>query len=99
MSNRITTRSYFIKRLRDCGYHVDKIDAIEYAPTDNRKWTVLIDNGGMAVLATCFKNDKIHLYDGRRYIDVIVDISSIESLIEIMNDHGIIRKHYNYGLK
>lgn len=40
-NNKITTKSYFIKRLRDCGYVVDKTP-IEYLENDVRRWTILL---------------------------------------------------------
>ena len=99
MSNKITTKSYCIKRLRDMGYTVDKIDAIEYSTTDDRKWSFIIDNGGMSIFVTCFKNDTLHAYDGGRYINtkMKLDTDSVEVLAEFLNDRGLIRKHPRYG--
>lgn len=101
MSNKITTKSYCIKRLRDMGYTVDKIDSIEYREDDKRKWSFIIDNSGMSVLITCYKNDSIHIYDGGRYVNtnLKIDTDSIEVLAEFLNDRGLIHKHYNYHKK
>jgi len=39
MANKITTQSYFIKRLKDSGYVVYKIFD-QYGEADPRSWTV-----------------------------------------------------------
>lgn len=99
MSNKITTKSYCIKRLRDMGYTVDKNDAIEYTPEDERKWSFIIDNGGMSVFVTCYKNSTLHIYDGGRYTNtnMKLDTDSIEVLSEYLNSRGLIYKHPRYG--
>lgn len=101
MSNKITTKSYCIKRLRDMGYTVDKIDSIAYSEDDNRKWTFIIDNGGMSILTTCYKDDTIHIYDGGRYINTNLKLNtdSVEVLAEFLNSRGLIHKHPKYGSK
>lgn len=53
--NRIDTRSYFVKRLRDCGYDVVNLYN-GYIDTDPRKWTVLLDPKGINLIITCYKN-------------------------------------------
>lgn len=53
--NRIDTLSYFVKRMRDCGYDVVKLYN-GYNDTDPRKWTVLIDPKGVNLMVTCYKN-------------------------------------------
>jgi len=99
MSNKISTKSYCIKRLRDMGYTVDKIDAIEYTPEDDRKWSFIIDNGGMSIFITCYKSNTIHIYDGGRYTNtnMKLDTDSIEVLAEYLNSRGLIHKHPRYG--
>lgn len=99
MSNKISTKSYCIKRLRDMGYTVDKIDAVEYTPEDERKWSFIIDNGGMSIFVTCYKNNTIHIYDGGRYTNtnMKLDTDSIEVLAEYLNSRGLIHKHPRYG--
>ena len=44
MANKITTQSYFIKRLKDSGYLVYRLFD-EYSESDPRNWTVMIDPG------------------------------------------------------
>ena len=74
MANKITTQSYFIKRLKDSGYMVYKLFD-EYAESDPRSWTVMIDPGHASVLCTCYVNDEamfgdtyFELNDGGQYI-------------------------------
>lgn len=99
MSNKITKKSYCIKRLRDCGYRVDKIDAIQYSDEDYRKWTAIIDPGGMSIFLTCNRDDTLHLYDGGQYISSTMKLNtdSVEVLVEFLNEKGLITKHKNYG--
>jgi len=107
MANKITTKSYIIKRLRDMGYAVDKIetvdklDIIPYSDSDARKWSCVIDNGGMSILLTCFKNDSLHIYDGGHYLSVHTRFKSsdVEELAKLFNERGLIRKHPKYGIR
>lgn len=102
MSNsRITTKSYAIKRLKDCGYSVDvtQLSQLEYAENDPRKWTILVDNGVASILVTCFKDSTIQLYDGGRFMNPLIRLNteSVEVLVEYLNSRGIVNKHYTYG--
>lgn len=99
MANKISTKSYTVKRLRDSGYNVDKADYIEYKEWDNRKWTIVIDNGCASILFTCFKDGTVQLYDGNRFLSTNHKLGtvSIEVVIEMLNEKGIINKHWNYG--
>ena len=98
-NNRITTQSYTIKRLRDSGYIVDRLDQIVYTEEDSRKWTILVDNGTSSIILTCLKDSTIQLYDGCRYFNpnLRIDTDSIEVLIEYFSERGIVNKHWNYG--
>lgn len=101
MSNKLTTKSYCIKRLRDIGYAIDKEDSFDYSLEDDRKWSFIIDNGGMSILLTCYRNDTLHIYDGGRFtpINMRLDTDSIEVLAEYLNSRGLIHKHPRYGQK
>ena len=55
MANKITTMGYFIKRLRDSGYVVDKLYN-DYAKHDPRCWSVVIDPKNTSVIITFFNN-------------------------------------------
>lgn len=99
MSNKLTTKSYCIKRLRDIGYAIDKEDSFDYSLEDDRKWSFIIDNGGMSILLTCYRNDTLHVYDGGRFTNtnMRLDTDSVEVLAEYLNSRGLIHKHPRYG--
>ena len=66
--NKITTPGYFIKRLRDNGFYVNRIFD-NYSAKDPRRWTVLINPGRESVYITChddekFKDQLFELSDG-----------------------------------
>jgi len=100
MSNKhITTQSYAVKRLRDSGYIVDRLDSIQYNETDKRKWSILVDNKTSSIILTCYDDSSIQLYDGCRFFNpnLKLDTDSIEVLVEYLNERGITNKHWNYG--
>jgi hypothetical protein len=53
--NKITTLSYFVKRLKDCGFVTWKIFN-KYAASDPRKWTILVDPTNTSIYITCYEN-------------------------------------------
>ena len=57
--NKISTLSYFVKRLKDSGYVAWKL-VNNYPIEDVRKWTIIINPGRESVLITCMVN-----HDGR----------------------------------
>lgn len=83
------------------GYMVDKIEPVEYSDQDDRKWSFIIDNGGMSILVTCYKDDTLHVYDGGRYTNTNMKLNtdSVEVLAEYLNDRGLIHKYYTYHNK
>ena len=102
--NKLTTVGYFIKRLRDCGYITDKVFT-DYAESDARSWTVVVDPRLSSVFITCFNN---HNYLGEEYFEIhdggqfIPDrfklkTSSIETVIEYLTKFGINNKSSLYG--
>lgn len=103
MANKITTMGYFIKRLRDSGYVVDKIYN-DYAEHDPRCWTVVVDPKISSVFITCFNN---HNYFGEEYFllsdggqffpeNFKLKTSSIEVVIEYLVKFGINNKSSSY---
>lgn len=102
-NNTITTQSYSIMRLRNVGYDVVRIENLEYSKEDKRKWTILIDNGNHPIFLTCYKNDLFQLYDGSQYITgkhtFKWKIESIEVIMELLNDLGLVHKHSSYCSK
>lgn len=101
--NKITTCSYFIKRLRDSGYVVDKLFS-EFAQGDPRSWTVIVDPGVSSVIITCYNNhnelgeEYFELHDGGQYIPDRFKIksSSIEVIIEYLVKFNINNKSPTY---
>ena len=71
--NKITTCSYFIKRLRDSGYIADKLFS-EFGVGDPRSWIAVIDPGVSTVFVTCYNNhnelgeEYFEIYDGGQFI-------------------------------
>jgi hypothetical protein len=53
--NKISTPSYFIKRLKDSKFTTFKVFG-NYSDLDPRKWTILVDPGGASVFVTCYEN-------------------------------------------
>ena len=53
MKNKVTTCGYFIKRLRDNGYIVNRIFN-QYPKDDCRKWTVMIEPGAASLYISCY---------------------------------------------
>ena len=65
--NKITTCGYFIKRLRDSGYHVDRVFC-DYGQSDCSRWTVMINPGVQTLFITCtfnknFNNEIVFEFD------------------------------------
>jgi hypothetical protein len=56
--NKLYTRGYFIKRLKDARLRVAPLveyNSSKFYPDDIRKWTVLIDPGHADIILTCHK--------------------------------------------
>jgi hypothetical protein len=100
MANKITTLGYTLKRFRGCGYAVEKVFS-DYAETDPRSWTIMINPGTSSVFCTCYVNDPyigetfFELYDGNQYIPGRLRIKT--SSFEILAEH--LAKHNIYGSK
>ncbi len=106
MANKPTTESYFVKRLRDSGYLVDRVP-VKFGFQDPRAWMVVIDQGGAAVFATCYRNldgpdsNYIEFYDGDQYIPkrFRLTTNSMETIIDWLNTFGIVNKTFEYNAK
>jgi hypothetical protein len=102
--NKITTVSYFVKRMKDSGYVTEKLFT-NYSKSDARSWTVVIDPGNTSVFITCFNNHNFFgeeyftLYDGGQYIpeNFKLKTSSIEVVIEYLSKFNITNKYSKYG--
>lgn len=102
-TNKLTTLGYFMKRLRDNGYVVDRLFT-GYAMVDSRAWTVVIDPGCATIFCTCYQNDPeigeayFEMYDGGRFIPgrLKLETNSIETFITHLVKFGINNKHRSY---
>ena len=101
--SRITTQAYFVSRMRDNGYIVDRLYS-QYAQHDPRVWTVVVDPRGASVFITCMRNvdgigeDYFEIYDAGQFtpqrFKIVTD--SVEVIITKLNEFGIIRKSPEY---
>ena len=110
--NNITTKSYLVKRLKDSGYDINKLDNIVYDKNDKRKFSILLDNGGNSIIITVYKDEKIEMpdgktktlqgkiqfYDGGRIHNAHLNhrTESVEVIYEYLNEKGVVNKHYTY---
>ncbi len=102
MKNKLAKQAYFIKRLRDSGYNVDKIFD-KYSNGDPRSWTIMINPGIASIFCTCYTNhgetDGIKLespcyfefFDGGQFIPnkLKFDTSSFEVIVTRLIAFGI----------
>ena len=103
--NKVTTKSYLMKRLRDCGYKIDSLPVEYYSPESSRKWSIILDMGNPSrsntsanVIITCFHDGSLQFYDGINFIpNIKLTTDSIDVIAEFLNDRGIIGKHPFYG--
>lgn len=103
MGNKLTTLSYFMKRLRDSGYVVDRIFT-GYGMVDTRTWTVIIDPGCASLFVTCYQNDPeigksyFEMYDGGQFVPgrLKLETNSIETLISFLVKFGVNNKSKDY---
>jgi hypothetical protein len=53
--NNVTTKGYFIKRLRDSGFWVVR-EYYRYGDTDPRRWSVVVNPEDDSLFITCYDN-------------------------------------------
>lgn len=102
--NRLTTPAYFISRLRDNGYMVDRVFT-KFGKADSRSWMVVVDPGGASVFITCLRNvdeygaNYFEMYDAGQYIPkrFSINTESIEVIITYLNQFNIISKTNEYN--
>jgi hypothetical protein len=103
-TNKLTTLGYFVKRLRDSGYVVDKL-FINYGQADPRCWTVIIDPAVASVMCTCYVNDPMlgesyfEIHDGGQFIPnrhFKIKTNSIEVFVSYLVQFGINNKAESY---
>ena len=95
MANKPTTLGYFIRRMVNSGYAVERVFA-DYADTDSRAWTVVIDPRGASVFCTCFTNrnelgdNYFEFYDGGQFLpNCKIKTESIEVLIRHLEESNV----------
>jgi hypothetical protein len=99
MTTKLTTMSYFMKRLRDNGYIVDRLFT-GYSVVDSRAWSIIVDPGCASLIITCYQNDPeldrsyFELYDGGKFVPgrLKIETSSIETIIGYLVKFGINNK-------
>lgn len=106
--NKISTFSYFLKRLRDSGFIAIKLFR-DYGQQDPRKWSVMIDPSGRSVIITCYQNKEFkgdlmfEINDGGSFFPKNYNLKTssmeiiITTLIEKMvpqkyEDHAFVKK-------
>ena len=94
MKNKVTTSGYFIKRLRDNGYNVNRIFS-DYSSEDSRRWTIMVDPDKSALYITCYVNYdwsgdfKFELNDGNRFKNYQLRTDSMEVIITKLIEKNI----------
>ena len=100
MKNKVTTCGYFIKRLRDNGYQVNRIFS-DYCSEDSRRWTIMIDPDQAALYVTCYVNYdwsgdfKFELNDGSRFKSLQLKTDSMEVILTKLTDKDILPSEEN----
>ena len=93
--NKLRTPGYFIKRLKDSGFVTLRMFD-KYGDHDSRRWTVLVDPGGVSVYVTCFENLPFKgeflfsFSDGNQRFKrgYVLKTNSIEVVVQRLLDHG-----------
>ena len=94
MKNKVTTCGYFIKRLRDNGYTVNRIFN-DYCSSDPRRWTIMIDPKCSALYITCYMNKDwygdlmFELHNGNQFKNLQLKTDSMEVIITKLHEKHI----------
>lgn len=100
IKNKISTPGYFIKRLKDNNFNTFKIFK-NYADSDPRRWTILIDPGRASVYVTCYENSDFQndvmfeFNDGGRLFpkNFSLKTTSIEVVVTKLLEAGVNQFH------
>ena len=98
--NKLATPGYFIKRLKDSDIFTWRMFD-KYSERASRKWTVLVDPGGMSIYITCFENKPFKEYafcisDGDQNIKTYnLKTDSIEVVVTRLIEYGVGTKDNN----
>jgi hypothetical protein len=89
--NKLYNQSYFVKRILDAGYSVDRLN-IKFESDDTRRWMILINSKRIKyhhnICVTCFKTKEefSFKFQGQAIRDFILNTKSMNTIIEILND-------------
>jgi len=92
--NKVTTCGYFIKRLRDNGYTVNRIYN-EYTSSDPRRWTIMVDPKTAALYITCYLNKDFfgdlmfEIHNGLQFKGLQLKTDSMEVIITKLLEKNI----------
>ena len=94
--NKLSTPSYFVKRLKDSGFLVFNVFK-DFHIEDPRKWSLIVDPGFSTVFITCYhdKNQTEHtlfeLNDGCNHIpkNYHLQTDSMDVVIKYLLEHGV----------
>lgn len=100
--NKITTQSYFIKRLKDNKFITYKIFD-EYTQVDTRRWTILVDPGNASIFITCYENKDFRgdvmfeFSDGGQLFprNFSIKTNSMEVIITTLIERGVSQRTIN----
>lgn len=99
--NKISTPGYFLKRLKDNNFNTFKIFK-NYAESDPRRWTILVDPGESSVFITCYENSAFkgdimfEFNDGGRLFpkNFSLKTTSIEVVVTKLLEAGVKQLHH-----
>lgn len=89
--NKLYNQSYFVKRILDAGYSVERLN-VKFENDDSRRWMILINSKILKyhhnICVTCFKNndDFCFKFQGQALRDFILNTKSMNTIINILND-------------
>lgn len=96
--NKLYNQSYFVKRILDAGYAVNRLN-VKFEADDSRRWMILINskriNYKHNICITCFKNKEefCFKFQGQAQRDFILNTKSMNTIIEILNDVIGMKEH------
>jgi len=84
--NRLYTKSYFLKRLRDENIICRSVD-VRFANDDDRKWMIVVDPEKTTLVITCFKKSPadFHFKVSTSRAETRIKTESMECVISLLN--------------
>jgi len=86
MKNNVYTKSYFIKRMKDNGFHINTL--VVYPESDIRSWTININPKLHDILCTCYKENSQNFYFNfqcQQNNSITVKTMSMKTIFEMVN--------------